>query len=116
MRLTYTCRACKRRNFLNLREDNRANLQMKVNDEEVIVNCNNCGKTDKRHINRITAIPDNRVIIVSVVLGVVVTAILISYLGFIASFSFSIPIFVWRYEGEQAHKFNSVVIRRKSSN
>ncbi|WP_291868072.1 hypothetical protein [Maribacter sp.] len=86
---------------------------MKVNADEVRVNCNTCGKDDKRHINRITAIPDNRIIILGAVIGVLATTILIGYLGFTAVFTFSIPIFVWKYESEQAHKFNSFALRRK---
>lgn len=113
MRLTYTCKACKRQNFLTLKEETRPDLQRRVNADEVRVNCKNCGKDDKRHINRITAIPDNRIILVGVIMGVILTFVLIQYLGLIASITFSTPIFVWRYESEQAHKFNSYALRRK---
>ena len=113
MRLTYTCKACKRQNFLTLKEETRPDLQRRVNADEVRVNCDTCGKVDKRHINRITAIPDNRIILVGTITGIIVTALLIYYLGLIAVITFSIPIFVWKYESEQAHKFNSYALRRK---
>ena len=113
MRLTYTCRVCKQQNYLPIKEETRPDLQKKVNADEVRVNCKNCGIDDKRHINRITAIPDNRIILVGVIMGVILTFVLIQYLGLIASIAFSTPIFVWKYESEQAHKFNSYALRRK---
>ncbi len=113
MRLTYTCRACKKQNYLPIKEETRPDLQKRINADEVSVNCNSCGKMDKRHINRVTAIPDSRILLIGVALGLVVTVILIGYFGFIAALSFSIPIMVWRYESEQAHKFNSYAIKRK---
>ncbi|WP_298485245.1 hypothetical protein [uncultured Maribacter sp.] len=113
MRLTYTCRVCKQQNYLPIKEETRPDLQKKVNADEVRVNCKNCGKDDKRHISRITAIPDNRIILVGVIMGVILTFVLIQYLGLIASITFSTPIFVWKYESEQAHKFNSYALRRK---
>jgi endogenous inhibitor of DNA gyrase (YacG/DUF329 family) len=113
MRLTYTCRICKKQNFLQHKEKTRPELQMKMAAEEVKVNCNNCGKFDKRHINRITAIADYRVIFMGVILGILGTIILWNFLGAIAIFTFSIPLYFWRYESEQAHKFNSYAIKRK---
>ena len=81
MRLSYTCRACKKQNILSIKEATRPELQRRMNADEVKVNCNHCGKQDKRHINRITAIPDNRVILFVVVLGIIATVILMVYFG-----------------------------------
>lgn len=113
MRLTYTCSVCKKQNFLIVKEDTRTNLQMKLRSDEVKVNCNNCGKLDKKHLNRITAVPDNRIIIVGTVVGMISTIVLWNFLGAIAVFTFSIPIMFCKYESEHAHRFNSYVIKRK---
>lgn len=113
MRLTYTCRACKKQNYLPIKENTRPELQKRVNADEVKVNCNSCGNVDKRHINRITAIPDWRIILIGVILGIIATLVFIGFLGLIATLTFSIPIIIWRFESEQAHKFNSYAIKRK---
>ena len=113
MRLSYTCRACKKQNILPIKEETRPDLQKRVNADEVRVNCKECGKDDKRHINRITAIPDIRIILIGVVLGIIATVVLIGYFGFIATITFSIPIIIWKYESDQAHKFNSYAIKRR---
>ena len=113
MRLTYTCRSCKKRNYLPIKEATRPDLQKRINADEVRVNCNNCGKDDKRHINRITAVPDNRILLGGSIFGLFVVLVLIVYFGLIATIAFSIPIIVWKFESEEAHKFNSYAIKRK---
>ncbi|MCL6266737.1 hypothetical protein [Flagellimonas myxillae] len=112
MRLTYTCAACKRQNFLREKADTRPELQQKVGRDEIQVNCDNCGKLDKKHINRITAVVDQRVTAVGLAIGGVVSFILIYLFGLIATITLSFPIIVWRYESENAHKFNSYAIKR----
>jgi hypothetical protein len=113
MRLTFTCSSCKTQNYLKESAATRPDLQLSLKSDEVRVNCQFCAKMDKKHINRITAVADNRVLILGSVLGLIISLILIYYLGFIAALAFSSPIFVWRYESENAHKFNSYAIRRK---
>jgi len=113
MRLTYTCSICKTQNNLQEKEETRALLQMKLKSDEVRVNCNSCGKMDKKHLNRITAIADTRIVLLGVAIGLVCTVVLWNFLGAIAVFTFTLPILFWRYESEQAHKFNSYIIKRK---
>ncbi|EAR02709.1 hypothetical protein [Maribacter sp. HTCC2170] len=112
MKLSYTCSACKKQNTLKEKENTRAELQMKLRGDEVHVNCQNCGKMDKKHLNRITAIVDNRIVLLGVGLGIISTIVLWSFLGAIAVFTFSIPIMFWRHDSEKAHKFNSYIIKR----
>jgi hypothetical protein len=112
MRLTYRCSSCKRENYLKENAETRPDLQLQIGGNEVRVNCKFCGKIDKKHINRITAKSDKRVLIIGFFVGVIVSIGLIYLFGFIASLAFSIPIMVWRYESDVAHKFNSYAIRR----
>jgi len=112
MRLTYRCSSCKRENYLEDKAATRPELQAKLNGNEVRVNCKFCGKMEKKHINRITAKADNRILIIGFFVGLIVSFCLIYLFGFIASLTFSIPIMVWRYENDTAHKFNSYSIRR----
>ena len=86
---------------------------MKLNRDEIRVNCDFCGKMDKKHLNRITAIADSRILLLGFFIGIVVSFALIYFFGWIAALTLSIPIIVWRYENENAHKFNSFAIRRK---
>lgn len=113
MRLTYTCSACKKRNYLKEKENTRADLQYKIGDDEVKVNCDNCGKMDKKHLNRITAVADSNIVILGTVFGVLITGILWLYVGLIATIVCCVPIIVWRHENEKAHGFNSYAIKRK---
>lgn len=112
MKLMYTCSVCKKQNLLKHKEATRSDLQLKVGGNEVKVNCNSCGKFDKKHINRITAVVDNRIVFFGIIVGGISTIVLWTFLGAIAVFTFSIPIFFWKYDSEKAHKFNSYAIRR----
>ena len=113
MRLTYTCSSCKKQNYLRKKAETRPDLQKLLGRDEVHVNCNYCGKMDKKHINRITAIADKRLLIIGFFGGLTIGCTLVYFFGFLAALAFSIPIIVWRYENESAHKFNSYAIRRK---
>ena len=113
MRLTFTCSVCKKENYLKEKASTRPNLQMQIRGDEVHVNCKFCGKRDKKHINRITAVVDNRIIGIGIIVGIVISLILIYFFGFIAAIILSIPILVWRNESDNAHKFNSYAIKRK---
>lgn len=113
MKLSYTCSICKKQNTLKEKKDTRAELQMELRSDEVHVNCQNCGKRDKKHLNRITAVVDNRIVLLGISVGIISTIVLWNFLGAIAVFTFTIPILFWRYESEQAHKFNSFLIKRK---
>jgi len=72
MRLTYTCTSCKKQNYLKNNAETRPDLQKILGSDEVRVNCDFCGKMDKKHINRIKAVSDNRVLIVGFFGGLIV--------------------------------------------
>ncbi|MEO9512966.1 MAG: hypothetical protein ABJN84_07510 [Flavobacteriaceae bacterium] len=113
MRLTYTCSGCKKQNYLKEKAETRPDLQMKIGKEEVCVNCDNCGKMDKKHLNQITAVVDNRMIFTGLIVGIISTLILWVYFGAIATVSFAIPLFFWIGENKALSGFNKYTIRRK---
>lgn len=114
MRLTYTCSICKKQNYLRDKAVTRPDLQMKVRSDEVRVNCSHCGKIDKKHINRVDAVVDSRVNLIGLTLGGIST-VLVWQIGFIAAFTFAIPIFFWRHEMDKASRFNKTLISRKNA-
>ncbi|UII77529.1 hypothetical protein LV716_07105 [Flagellimonas sp. HMM57] len=86
---------------------------MKIGKDEIQVNCNYCGKMDKKHINNINAVVDTRIIVVGIFLGLVATVVLWNYFGAIASISFVIPMLFWISENKMLTGFNKYTIRRK---
>lgn len=66
---------------------------------------------DKKHINRIDAVVDNRVTLIGLGLGLIST-VLVWKVGFIATITFLIPIFFWRNEMDKTSRFNKTLIRR----
>jgi hypothetical protein len=112
MRLTYICASCKKQNYLSEKDDDSASLQRRLSSDEIRVNCNSCGKMDKKHLNKITAVADNRIVLLGIPLGILVTATLIFVFGLLAAITFSIPIYIWSYEQKKAHQFNLFRIRK----
>ncbi|MCK8523201.1 hypothetical protein M0D21_16600 [Aquimarina sp. D1M17] len=112
MRLEYTCSGCKKQNKYTPVTATRGELQMKVGDE-VDVNCDYCGKLDKKHINRIDAVVDSRKMLVAFVISAVVTCVLFMYFGLIGTITFGIPFLMWVQENKSISSFNSYKIRRR---
>ena len=112
MKLEYTCSSCKKQNNYKLVTPTRGELQMKVGDE-VDVNCNHCGKLDKKHINRIDAVVDSKKMLIAFLISAVVTVILYGFFGLIGTITFSIPLLMWIQENKSISHFNSYKIRRR---
>ena len=113
MRLAYTCSACKKQNYLKQKAQTRPELQMKLGKDEVQVNCDNCGKLEKKHINQITAVIDNRVVLLGLLLGIIVTLVLWNTFGAVSTLSLGIPFLFWVSESRALSSFNKYVIKRK---
>lgn len=111
MRLQYTCSSCKKSNYYSPVVPTRTDLQMKMGDE-VRVNCSNCGKQDRKHLNRISAVTDNRIVLIGLILGIISTLALWNFVGAMATITFSLPIIFWKIELDKAQKFNSYAIKR----
>lgn len=112
MKLEYTCSGCKKQNNYKPVTATRGELQMKVGDE-VDVNCSHCGKIDKKHINRIDAVVDNRKILVALGISAIVTLVLWGLYGAIGTVTGLIPVMMWLQEGRATSHFNSYKIRRR---
>jgi hypothetical protein len=85
---------------------------MQLNNDHVHLNCTNCGKKDKIHINRVDASIDNRLIILGIVIGAICTVFLWEF-GFIAAVTFLVPIFFWNQEMKLSSQFNKTLIPRE---
>ncbi len=106
--------------------DTRAQLQMKYGDT-VQVNCQNCGKIEKKHLNKISAIVDNRLVVAGFILGLLIVAVLFGYMGIMMEHSLAfwkvlaisgttisgIPIFFWNRENKAVSNFNRYAIRKR---
>ncbi|WP_281988565.1 hypothetical protein [Aquimarina aggregata] len=112
MRLEYTCSSCKKQNKYVPIAATRGDLQMKVGDE-VTVNCDNCGKNDKKHINRIDAVVDTKKMLIAFVISTIVTLVLFGFFGLVGTITFSIPFLMWVQESKSISNFNSYKIRRR---
>ncbi|WP_138656814.1 hypothetical protein [Maribacter algarum] len=98
---------------------------MKIGDE-VRVNCSNCGKQDKKHLNRISATPDNRLVVGGFVIGVLIILLAGNYLEIIMQVSLSfwkilgiagsaiagIPMFLWNRENKAVKNFNRYALKK----
>lgn len=113
MKLSYICSACKKQNYLKEKALTRPDLQMKIGKDEVRVNCDSCGKMDKKHINSINAVVDYKLVLIGVLLGLIFTGILWNSYGAIATTSFVIPLLFWISENKSLSGFNKYTIRRK---
>ncbi|WP_103068917.1 hypothetical protein [Aquimarina sediminis] len=112
MRLEYTCSGCKKQNNYTPVAPTRGDLQMKVGDE-VHVNCTHCDKMENKHINRIDAVVDNKIILIALVISAVVTVVLYTVMGLIGTFTILIPVLIWGQESKSINHFNSYKIRRR---
>ncbi|WP_425077850.1 hypothetical protein [Psychroserpens sp. S379A] len=112
MNLYTRCNSCKKDIRIKSSAPTRPELQMEKG-EEFQVNCQNCGKIEKKHINDIKAEPNNKIILVGIGIGVLVTIILWNYFGAIGTVSVAIPILLWQQQMSATKTFNSYMIRRK---
>ncbi|MEH6537395.1 MAG: hypothetical protein V7719_13435 [Psychroserpens sp.] len=111
LRYTY-CTSCKKDFIIKSQATTRPDLQMEKGDEFVL-NCKNCGKTEKKHINDVKAEIDNRLLIASLALGVIATVVLWIYFGAIGTASAIIPLLIWQQQMSSVKTFNSYMIKRK---
>ncbi|WP_271768482.1 hypothetical protein [Aquimarina algiphila] len=112
MKLEFTCSQCKIQNKFVPVVSTRGQLQMQVGDE-VEVECKYCNRKDKKHINRIDAVVDNKKILIVFIISMVISVVLFFMFGLIGSLVISLPILMWIQEGKSTSDFNSYKIRRK---
>ncbi|CAM1365318.1 hypothetical protein [Tenacibaculum xiamenense] len=112
MNLYAHCKSCKKDIKIKSSASTRPDLQMEKGDE-FNVNCQNCGKMEKKHVNDIKAEPNNTIILIGVGIGILVTIFLWIYFGAIGTISVIIPILFWQQQMSATKSFNSYMIRRK---
>ncbi|WCO03530.1 hypothetical protein [Psychroserpens ponticola] len=112
MNLVTYCKSCKKDIKIKSNASTRPDLQMEKGDE-FNVNCQNCGKLEKKHVNDIKAEVNNTIILVGIGIGLVATIFLWFFYGAIGTVSAIIPIVFWQQQMSSTKSFNSYMIRRK---
>ncbi len=103
----------------------RAELQMKFGDTAK-VNCENCGKVDKVHLNKINAVVDNRLVVGGFIGGLILVVLFFVVGGKLEERSLStwkliaasasalvgIPTYLWNLENKAVGQFNRYAIKK----
>ena len=108
MKLYYYCSSCQKENIFKTTATNRFELQ-KERGNEINERCKKCGTIVKRRINRVHAKPNLFIILGGVAISAIAT-ILLWGLGWIATLTFSVPFFAWKYTEQKASAFNKVMV------
>ncbi len=111
MKLYTTRNSCKKDIKVKSSSETRHDLQMEQG-REFQINCLNCGNIDKKHVNDVKAHPNNTIIIISIVVGILATIGLWVFYGGIATITGLIPILVWRQQQSSVTSFNSYLVKR----
>lgn len=112
MKLYTNCQSCKKDIVIKSSAQTRPDLQMEKG-EELTVNCLNCGKVEKKHVNDIKAESNSFILLLGLVIGTIMTSILWFFYGATASIVFAIPLIFWQQQMKATKSFNSYMIRRK---
>lgn len=112
MNLYTYCKSCKKNIKVKSEAVTRPDLQMEKGDE-FMVNCQNCGTMEKKHVNEITAEPNNIILMLGVGIGIVVSIFLWIYLGLIGILGIIIPFVFWQQQMNTTKSYNKYMIRRK---
>ena len=111
MTLSYYCSSCKKKNYLKYKAQDRFQLQRQVGDE-INKHCDKCGTFEKKHINRLHAEPSRYIGFTAFAIACLLT-ITVWYFGFIATFTFTIPIWIYFDAYKKSSNFNKVKVSRK---
>jgi DNA-directed RNA polymerase subunit RPC12/RpoP len=111
MQLSYLCSSCKTKNYIKTRAKNRFELQTEFGDE-ISRHCTHCGTFEKKHINRLFASPSKFMGFFCLGLAIVLTATIFMF-GFIATLTFTIPIWIYFDAYKKASDFNKIMVARK---
>ncbi|MCL6218924.1 hypothetical protein [Zunongwangia pacifica] len=112
MKLVTYCKCCKKDIRIKSSAATRPDLQMEKGDE-FSVNCQNCGKVEKKLVNDIKAEPNNTMILIGVGIGIIATIVLWGFFGAIGTVSVIIPLLFWYQQMDATKGFNSYMIKRK---
>ena len=86
---------------------------MKMGDE-VLVTCKGCKEEQKVHLNKISAVLDNRWIVISFVVSLLISLVLWNlFSGVWLVVALPLPLILWAAENTAVGNFNKYRIRRK---
>ena len=112
MKLYTNCKSCKGTIKISSGAETRPELQIEKGSE-FKVNCTNCGKFEKKHVNDVRAEPNKAMLLIGLTLGIVTAIVLWLFYGAIGSVSLIIPYLFWQQQVKATQAFNSYMIRRK---
>lgn len=112
MELITYCKACREAIKVKSSATTRSQLE-RERGIEFLVNCNNCGKDNPKHVNDIRARENKTVMIAAGALGILVALVLFFILGAIGTVIIGVPIFIWRQQTEAASRFNRHLLPRR---
>ncbi len=112
MKLYTHCTSCKKEISIQSNATTRPNLQMEKGDE-FNIQCRNCARVQKRHVNEIRAEVNTNVILIGIGISAIATIVLWMMYGAIGTISISIPLILWYQQMDNVKSFNSYRIRRR---
>ena len=112
MKLTTRCSSCKKDIQIKSNASTRPDLQMEKG-AEFEVNCLSCGNLQKKHVNDIKAEPNNTIILIGAIIGIIASIVLWMLFGAIGTVGIVIPLIFWYQQMDATRGFNSYMIRRK---
>jgi len=111
MNLFTVCESCKEQSTIKSNATDRPEL-IKSKGEEFNYQCTNCLTTHKVHVNDVRAKMDNKVLLRGIVISLVVTIVLLNFVGLYGTITLTIPALIWKQESNAVHSFNRYLSRR----
>ena len=111
MHLTTICKNCQEETAVKSHATDRRDL-IRDRGETFNIQCNECKKNFTVHVNDVRAQTNPMIMIVALVLGVIFTIALVMVLGFIGTFTLSIPAMIWAQQNKSVRDFNVFMIPR----
>lgn len=112
MRISYYCKSCKKKNYINTKANDRFELKEEMGTDEIDSRCDHCGSIEKRHLNRFDAEMKRWVLPTAVILCLIATMVLFS-IGLIATVTFTAPIYLYFQAQKDVNRFNRTKLRRR---
>ncbi|WP_046755496.1 hypothetical protein [Kordia jejudonensis] len=112
MKLSYYCAAtsCGKINYIKVNADNRYDLKDEIG-KEFNERCKHCGKHTKKHINRLYAEPNSKIIWISILITIILSiAVFIASKKYVILLVYGIPLIVWKTQIAKAKNFNKLMI------
>jgi len=80
--------------------------------EEFNIQCSNCHKNSKIHVNDVRAKKNNTVLMGGLIVGLLVTLLLWNLIGAVSTLSILVPGIIWKQQSDAVNTFNKYLTRR----